>query len=592
MLRDPNTISSHKISTRQPTCRGDGTRLFLDIPAAREAIFVAFDVARVSQWRRRRMNTLSLRDAIDLIRPNAEEAVAIAQQLLRASLHSDVAPTSEKPSLDTVLIAADGSAVCAPGSSAADIAGIGALLQAMLPATGGPRVSGSLRYTIARAIGATPAPPFESCAALAAALARHQPRDPSALVSALHGRAAAAAPKSAVDDVERRCIGRTAVELRRHLRHADEERYSLAHRLSQATDRIVPAPSAAVRSSATARWIAGGAAAIVMAFTAGYAAVALFSRTAASVPAAATIATGSNPLRTVRVAPFWTQTIRGPVVSGVELDRAHEGALERAMPWSVGTAFSPSFTSNGTALFFHTGGRTSARSALEEVDLGAGDLRLLTIQDDGAKNYHVRPSPDDSRMAFDSDRDGERGVYIANFDGTDAHRVSGPGFAALPSWSPDGRTLAFVRGAPERPRVWNLWLLDVASGAMRRVTAFRYGQTWSASWFPDGHRICYSHEEQLFIHDLDTGDTREFASPISRRLVRTPAVSPDGRHVIFQVSGSGAWLMDAATGAMRFVLTDPTAEEFAWAPDGRRVAFHSARDGGWGIWLMSTAADQ
>ena len=151
-----------------------------------------------------------------------------------------------------------------------------------------------------------------------------------------------------------------------------------------------------------------------------------------------------------------------------------------------------------------------------------------------------------SRVAFDSDRNGERGVYIANVDGTDAHRVTGAGFAALPSWSPDGRTLAFVRGEPERPRVWNLWLLDLATGATSRITSFRYGQTWSASWFPDGQRICYSHEEQLFIHDLNTGAMREFASPIPRRLVRTPAVAPDGRHVIFQVRGSGAWLLDCS----------------------------------------------
>ena len=38
-------------------------------------------------------------------------------------------------------------------------------------------------------------------------------------------------------------------------------------------------------------------------------------------------------------------------------------------------------------------------------------------------------------------------------------------------------------------------------------------------------------------------------------------------------------------GSMRCVLTDPSAEEFAWAPDGRRVAFHSRRDGQWGIYV-------
>jgi TolB protein len=119
-------------------------------------------------------------------------------------------------------------------------------------------------------------------------------------------------------------------------------------------------------------------------------------------------------------------------------------------------AFSPSFASDGTALFFHAGRSSDARSALEEAPLVGDDLRVMTIVDDGAKNYHVQPSPDGARIAFDSDRDGERGVYVANRDGTGVHRVSGPGFAAVPTWSPDARRIAFIRGESARPQVWNL----------------------------------------------------------------------------------------------------------------------------------------
>ena len=87
--------------------------------------------------------------------------------------------------------------------------------------------------------------------------------------------------------------------------------------------------------------------------------------------------------------------------------------------------------------------------------------------------------------------------------------------------------------------------------------------------------------------DLPTGESRAFDSPVKGRAVRTPAVSPDGTKVIFQVFRDGAWIVNLADGSMQCVLTDPTAEEFAWAPDGRRVAFHSRRDGRWGIYLLS-----
>ena len=186
-----------------------------------------------------------------------------------------------------VLISTDGSVVCAPPAAAPDIAGIGALLQAMLPGGGGPRVSGSVRYTIARAIAAAPAPPFPSRAALAAALARHQPGDPSALVRALHARATAAAPAVAGNDVERRRTDRAATELRRHLRRADEERYLLAHRApSTAMVTILPAPpvlqalpTPRTPTRASAAAICGAAAAILIAFGAGYTTMARLSRT-------------------------------------------------------------------------------------------------------------------------------------------------------------------------------------------------------------------------------------------------------------------------------------------------------------------------
>jgi len=149
-----------------------------------------------------------------------------------------------------------------------------------------------------------------------------------------------------------------------------------------------------------------------------------------------------------------------------------------------------------------------------------------------------------------------------------------------------GLEIAFIRAETNNPKVWNLWLLAMNTGNLRRLTQYPYGQTWTASWFPDGRRLCYTHEDKLVIFDLASGRQRELESPVADRLVRTPAVSPDGSKVIFQVYRDGVWLLDLGSGAMRSVLADPSAEEFAWAPDGRRVAFHSRRAGQWGIYML------
>ena len=135
-------------------------------------------------------------------------------------------------------------------------------------------------------------------------------------------------------------------------------------------------------------------------------------------------------------------------------------------------------------------------------------------------------------------------MYVADENGQHVRRVSGEGYAAVPSWSPDGRTLAFVRAEPERPKVWNLWTLELESGEMRQITKHADGQPWGGSWFPDGRRIAYSHEDRLIVRDLESGAERVFPTPVKGRLVRTPAVSPDGRRIVFQVDRDGAWLLD------------------------------------------------
>jgi hypothetical protein len=251
-------------------------------------------------------------------------------------------------------------------------------------------------------------------------------------------------------------------------------------------------------------------------------------------------------------------------------------------------AYSPAFSAVGTAMFYHTSADGQSALMRADADSQGAVLRVTSVVDDEARNYHPRPSPDGTQIAFDSDREGERAVYIADADGQKVRRVSEEGFAAIPSWSPDGRTLAYVRAEPGRPRVWNIWLTDLATGESRRLTSHRVGQPWGASWFPDGRRIAYSHETRLVIHDLDTGAERAHQSPIKGRLVRTPAVSPDGARIMFQVHRDGAWLMNVADGSMRKVLSDPTAEEYTWSPDGRRVAYHSRESGAWGVWIMGS----
>lgn len=241
-------------------------------------------------------------------------------------------------------------------------------------------------------------------------------------------------------------------------------------------------------------------------------------------------------------------------------------------------------------MFFHAGHADAGRLHVASLDESGQVSHVTALLAERARNYHPQVSPDGRLLAFDSDRDGVRGVYVSGRDGSNPQRVSGSGYAAVPSWSPNRRWLAFVRGETARPQVWNLWLRDLSTGAVQRHTSFRTGQVWGASWFPDGGSLCYSHDYQLVISHLDGRADIVIDTPRRGRLVRTPAVSPDGRRVVFQVFKDGVWILDVQTRRMRRILDDPAAEEFSWAPDGRRIAYHSNRDGAWRIWTMNVQA--
>jgi hypothetical protein len=285
-----------------------------------------------------------------------------------------------------------------------------------------------------------------------------------------------------------------------------------------------------------------------------------------------------------------TSLPRVPASGRVEEDApppAAAGGNGPAMTARDPQSWSPVPASVGTAMF-HAPDAADTPAAVGASARGAGSvLRVTRIVGDSANNSHVQPSPDGRRIAFDSDRDGERGVYVADADGRNVRRVSPDGFAAIPSWSPDGRTLAFVRAEGGQPDVWNLWTLDLDTGVFERVTRHLEGQPRGASWFPSADRLVYSLDDRLVIHDLQSGKERVFPSPRRGQPIGTPVVSPDGRRVAFQLQRDGVWLLEVSNGSMRRVLDDPTADAYTWSPDGRQLAYHSARAGGWNIWMMA-----
>jgi hypothetical protein len=193
----------------------------------------------------------------------ADEAVAIAQQLIAGFRQPDVVQIVEAPfgppTAQNVYVSADGRAMCRACETTPAVSEMAIFLQSLL--LGPVHVPGGLRYTLARALLDVDVPPFDSLDDFSETLARYERGPRAQAVRRVHDRLHGRRALVPVGVVERRRRS-PPTELRRALREADKRLY-LQKVASCASLVVVPPPQPARRSSrAAAGFIAAGLAMI------------------------------------------------------------------------------------------------------------------------------------------------------------------------------------------------------------------------------------------------------------------------------------------------------------------------------------------
>lgn len=123
----------------------------------------------------------------------------------------------------------------------------------------------------------------------------------------------------------------------------------------------------------------------------------------------------------------------------------------------------PHFTLDGSILFHSQ----PNPSDIFIADMDGGNLVQLTHN--GAEDWHPEVSPDDTQVAFMSDRDSVHQIYTMNIDGSNQKQLTNQTFDCwYPSWSPDGAQLIFVTGDPDKEERL-IYVMNKDGSGMRKI---------------------------------------------------------------------------------------------------------------------------
>jgi Tol biopolymer transport system component len=189
-------------------------------------------------------------------------------------------------------------------------------------------------------------------------------------------------------------------------------------------------------------------------------------------------------------------------------------------------------------------------------------------------------SPDGARIAFRSERNGDSEIWLMNADGSDPHRLAR---GISPAWSPDGSKIAYASPGdqpcpPGRgPRCSGLSIMTTDGSGQHRLPQTDGGEY--PSWSPDGKRIAFnsnlSGDHLMYIVDVDGSHVVDLSRVGEGWQVDW---SPDGRSILFTShrdhpdNYTDIYVMRPdGSGVKR--LTHNRAYTPAWSPDGSHIVF-------------------
>ena len=277
---------------------------------------------------------------------------------------------------------------------------------------------------------------------------------------------------------------------------------------------------------------------------------------AIGVTVAATLVPGAHAARAPRI--LYASDWLGPteILAADPSGRAPVGQVTFERPaapcfWAAACGFTKPLPSpDGRWLAYRSGGVEWVPATLWLASGDGTGARAIGTADDAAW------APDSRRLAYSA---GD-GVHVLTTSGTD--RIVDPRAASQLHWSPDGKTLALVRGSG---------IVLRRRGHERLLTPVTPS---SFVWAPDGRRIAYGTQKGVFLVSVASGRARlvyraEQRQPFPKAPLEL-TFSRGGRFLAFTF-GSQIRILTMRSLHVRTLRVQ--GHDLGWSPDGRRLLY-------------------
>jgi len=216
----------------------------------------------------------------------------------------------------------------------------------------------------------------------------------------------------------------------------------------------------------------------------------------------------------------------------------YDGANQRRVTVNRSLNITPSWSPDAQAIAY-----TSYVSGFPDINISWIYKGLLTRPargNEAAQNFLPVFSPDGTKIAFSSNRDGNNEIYVMNVDGSGLRRLTNHrAIDTTPTWSPSGTHVAFVSERSGSPNIWRVDALGIEQPVKLTNESHVDRPTWSP---PPLNEIAYTSRTggagfDIKVLDVASGAVRAITT--GQGSNESPAFSPTGRHIAFTTTRWG-----------------------------------------------------